>query len=66
MLREVAWESVEIAPDRYPVTRGLNSVTPAYGLCAAYVEGLRLENLRFTPAKGEMRKECELYQVEKL
>jgi len=63
---EVAWESVEIAPERYPVTRGLNSVTPAYGLCAAYVEGLRLENLRFTPAKGEMRKECELYQVEKL
>ena len=46
---------VQIAPEAYPVTRSLASLTPAYGLYARHTRELRLRDFHATPAPGEVR-----------
>ena len=46
---------VQIAPEEYPVTRSLASLTPAYGLYARHTRELRLRDFHATLAPGEVR-----------
>lgn len=63
-VESVAWESVDVAPGRYPVNRNLNSVTPAFGLYAAHCKGLRLRDVQNIPAIGDECHGIALDQVE--
>lgn len=60
----IDWDSVQVAPEAYPVNRNINSVTPAYGLFACHAENLRLRDVQFIPAEGDTRSAIALDQVD--
>jgi polygalacturonase len=58
------WETVQVAPEAYPVNRNIDSLTPAYGLFACHAQNLRLRDVQFVPADGEVRSAIALDNVQ--
>lgn len=51
----IDWDAVDLDPESYPVTRALNSLTPAHGLYIAHAEDISLFNCELHPAEGDPR-----------
>jgi hypothetical protein len=52
---ENARHAVPEAIDQYPEVKTFGPLIPAYGIWARHVKGLKLKNIRFTLATGDLR-----------